>query len=252
MRSSLTTDLGRRVRHWLALAAAVPAVGGAQAPVTARPFHPGELLTYDVRFGSLKVGKGSMEVLGIEIVRGRPAYHTMFRVQGGIPLFRVDDRFESWFAADDLSSLRFYKDQEEGFAERAARFDIFPERAIWDDVIDKAGEQPSVHNPLDDGSFLYFIRTVPLTLGQTYTFDRYFRPERNPVTIRVLRREKVTVPAGTYDAIVVQPVLNTPGIFSEGGHAEVWLSDDERRIVLQMKSQLKFGSISLYLTSAKN
>jgi hypothetical protein len=219
--------------------------------VAARPFAPGELLTYDVRFGSVKVGTGTMEVRALTKVRGRPAYHTIFRAQGSIPLFKVDDRFESWFAADDFSSLRFYKDQEEGFKERSARFDIFPERATFDDLTDAEGEQRSVPNPLDDGSFLYFIRTVPLAVGETYTFDRYFKPDRNPVTIKVLRKERVTVPAGTFDAVVVQPIIKTKGIFSEGGQAEVWLSDDARRVVLQMKSQLKFGSLNLYLTSAK-
>jgi hypothetical protein len=222
-----------------------------KAKIATRPFAPGEVLTYNVHFGSLKVGTGTMQVLGIENVRGRLAYHTVFRAQGGIPLFKVDDRFESWFSTDDLSSLRFYKDQDEGFKEREARYDIFPDRAAFDDLTDDEGEQRSVSNPLDDGSFLYFIRTVPLTVGQSYTFDRYFKPDRNPVTIRVLRREKVTVPAGTFDAIVVQPIIKTNGIFSEGGHAEVWLSDDDRRIVLQMKSQLKFGSLNLYLSSAK-
>ena len=223
-----------------------------RAKIATRPFAPGEVLTYNVHFGSLKVGTGAMEVRAIENVRGRAAYHTVFTAKGGIPLIKVDDRFESWFSTDDLSSLRFYQDLDEGFKEAERRYDIFPERAAFDDLTDNDGEQKSVSNPLDDGSFLYFIRTVPLTVGQTYTFERYFKPDRNPVTIRVLRKEKVTVPAGTYDAIVVQPQIKTNGIFSEGGHAEVWLSDDDRRIVLQMKSQLKFGSLNLYLTSAKS
>jgi hypothetical protein len=231
---------------------AAPSLSAAErATLATRPFAPGEVLTYNVHFGSLKVGTGTMEVRGIENVRGRSAYHTIFRAQGGVPLFKVDDRFESWFATDDLSSLRFYKDQDEGFKEREARYDIFPDRAAFDDLTDNEGEQKSVANPLDDGSFLYFIRTVPLAVGQSYTFERYFKPDRNPVTIHVLRKEKVTVPAGTFDAIVVQPVIKTKGIFSEGGHAEIWLSDDDRRMVLQMKSQLKFGSLNLYLTSAK-
>jgi hypothetical protein len=86
-------------------------------------------------------------------------------------------------------------------------------------------------------------------VGETYSFDRYFRPDRNPVTIKVLRKERIEVPAGTFDAIVVQPVIKTKGIFSENGHAEVWLADDPTHIMLQMKSGLSFGSINLYLKS---
>ena len=110
-------------------------------------------------------------------------------------------------------------------------------------------EKPSVTNPLDDGSFLYFIRTVPLEVGKTYEFDRYFRPDRNPVKITVLRKERIKVPAGTFDAIVIRPSIKSKGIFSENGQAEVWLSDDERHIMLQLKSKLSFGSLSLYLKS---
>ena len=248
-----------------AIGAAVARPAGAQAltaqPLTAvaplaidadaaaRPFAPGEQLRYDVRFGPIKAGTGSMEVRGVETVRGRPAYHTVFRVKGGIPGFRVHDVFESWFARDDLASLRFHKDQDEGPKERTARFEIFPERRTYDDLHDDKGELPSTARPLDDGSFLYYIRTVPLVVGQTYRFEQYFKPDRNPVTIRVLRRERVTVPAGTFDAVVVQPSIKTNGIFSEGGKAEVWISDDDRRMILQLKSKLSFGSLNLYLTS---
>ena len=96
-------------------------------------------------------------------------------------------------------------------------------------------------------SFLYFLRTVPLEVGRNYRFERYFQPEGNPIIIRVLRRERVTVPAGTFNAIVLQPQITTQGIFSEKGRAEVWLADDSTRVLLQMKSRLSFGSLNLYL-----
>jgi hypothetical protein len=224
---------------------------GASGPTDGRPFVVGEVLTYDVRFGPLKVGTGTMEVRGIENVRGRDAYHTVFRIDGGIPLYRVDDTFESWFATDDLASLRFHQDQNEGKKERERRYEVFPERRVYTDLADDKGEQPSVSQPLDDGSFVYFVRTVPLEVGRTYEFQRYFKPDRNPVTIRVLRRERVTVPAGTFDAVVIQPIIKTKGVFSEEGRAELWISDDERRMILQMKSRLSFGSIELFLRNVR-
>jgi hypothetical protein len=216
-----------------------------------RPFVVGERLSYDVHFGPIKVGSGTMEVRGVDTVRGRPAYHTTFRISGGIPLYSVDDVFESWFATDDLASLRFVQDQNEGSKERQHRYEIYPERRTYDDLTDDKPEQPSVADPLDDGSFVYFVRTVPLEIGKTYEFQRYFKPDRNPVTIRVLRRERVKVPAGTFDAVVIQPVIKTKGVFSEDGHAELWISDDERRMILQMKSRLSFGSLDLYLASVR-
>lgn len=214
------------------------------------PFGTGERLEYDVRFGSLKVGSAHMEVVGLENLRGRPAWHTAFWVRGGNFLYRVNDVYESWMDTQTLSSLRFVQELEEGGKNTERRFEIYPERSVFVQTNKKpAKEEKSVSQPLDDGSFLYFIRTIPLEVGQTYDFHRYFRPDRNPVRIRVLRRERIRVPAGTFNAIVLQPVIKTKGIFSENGHAEVWLSDDDRRIMLQLKSKLSFGSLNLYLKS---
>jgi hypothetical protein len=214
------------------------------------PFGPGERMEYDVKFGALRVGNAHMEVVGLDHIRGRSAWHTAFWVRGGTFLYRVNDVYESWMDAETLSSLRFVQDLEEGRNDTERRFEIYPERAIFIQTSKKpALEEKSVSQPLDDGSFLYFVRTLPLVVGQTYDFERYFRPDRNPVRIRVLRKERIRVPAGTFNAIVLQPIIKTKGIFSENGHAEVWVSDDDKRIVLQLKSKLSFGSLNLYLKS---
>jgi hypothetical protein len=201
-----------------------------------------------VRFGPIRVGQASMEVVGIEPLRGRDAYHTRFLVRGGTSFYRVNDRYESWFDAHTLESLRYAQQIDEGSYERERLFDIFPERRSFTEA-GKPEHQPSVAEPLDDGSFLYFLRTISLEVGKTYEFNRYFRPDRNPVVVAVLRRERIRVPAGTFDAIVVQPTIKTTGIFSKGGRAEVWFADDSTRRMLQMESRLSFGTLSLYLRS---
>ena len=215
-----------------------------QIPV---PFSVGERLEYDVKFGVLKVGNGRMEVVGTETVRGREAWHTAFTVKGGTFFYKVNDRLESWIDMETFASLRHVQDLQEGKRDRERRFEIYPDRLVYTE--NDGAEQPTARDPLDDGSFLYFIRTVPLSIGQTYDFPRYFRPDRNPVRVRVLRKESVKVPAGRFDAIVIQPIIKSKGIFSENGQAEIWLSDDDRRIMLQMKSNLSFGTLNLFLKS---
>jgi hypothetical protein len=219
----------------------------ADTPRVAVPFDVGEKLEYEVKFGRLSVGRGTMEVLPMDTIRGHEAWHTMFTVKGGTFFYHVNDRFESWVDVRNFASLRHVQDINEGSKDRERYFEIFPNRATY--IEDNKPEKPSVSEPLDDGSFLYFIRTVPLEIGKTYEFNRYFRPDRNPVKITVLRRERIKVPAGTFDAIVIRPSIKTKGIFSENGQAEVWLSEDDKRIMLQMKSKLSFGSLNLYLKS---
>ncbi len=209
------------------------------------PWSVGERLRYDVKFGFIKAGSGEMLMVGVEQMRGRPAWRGRFSVHGGLLAMRVDDVLETWMDVTTLSSLRFQQDFSEIGRERQKTFDIFPEKATYLQL--GKTEKASVAEPLDDGSFLYFIRTVPLVVGKSYEFNRYFIPDRNPVRIRVLRRETVNVPAGTFDCIVIQPIIKTKGIFSENGEAEIWLTDDSRRIMVQMKSKLAFGSLNLYL-----
>lgn len=231
-------------------AAATPATARAQMDV---PFGVGERLDYEVRFGPLRVGAGAMEVMRVDTVRGHDVWLTEFRIKGRALFYTVNDVLRSWIDRDTFSSLRHQQDYEEGGRDRERLWEIYPDRQVYVQVGQSGDgpdvEQPSVSRPLDDGSFLYFVRTVPLEVGNAYVFNRYFRPDRNPVTIRVLRKERVKVPAGEFDAIVIQPVIKTKGIFSEDGHAEIWLSDDHRRIMLQMKSKLSFGSLNLYLKS---
>jgi hypothetical protein len=210
------------------------------------PFETGEKLTFDVRFGGIKVGTGRMEVMGLQDVRGREAWHTRFTVKGGIPLYKVNDRMESWIDTRTFESLRFVQDLEEGRRDKERTFEIYPERGTFSEK-GEVEHAPSVDDPLDDAAFLYFVRTIPLEVGKTYEFNRYFRPDRNPVQIRVVRKESVKVPAGTFKTVVIQPIIKSKGIFSEKGHAEMWLTDDPRRLLVQMKSNLSIGSLSLYL-----
>lgn len=239
----MTTTLMAEVLA-IVVALTTPLEPARQIPV---PFSIGERLEYDVKFGVLKVGSGRMEVLGIETIRGREAWHTAFTVKGGTFFYKVNDRLESWIDVGTFASLRHVQDLQEGKRERERHFEIYPDRMVYTE--NDSEERPTARDPLDDGSFLYFIRTVPLSVGQTYDFPRYFRPDRNPVRVRVLRKESVKVPAGRFDAIVIQPIIKSKGIFSENGQAEIWLSDDDRRIMLQMKSNLSFGTLNLYLKS---
>lgn len=229
---------------------AASAVATATPDIASVPFGAGEKSTFEVRFGLVKVGSGSLEITGVESVRGRDAWHASFMILGGTFFYRVNDLYQSWIDTENLHSLMFIRQIEEGPRRRTKSYEIIPERGIYiERTRQKTETGKTVADPLDEGAFLYFVRTIPLRVGETYDFHRYFIPDRNPVRLRVLRKERITVPAGTFNAIVVRPIIKTTGIFSEKGQAEVWLSDDSSRKLLQMKSRLSFGSLNLYLTS---
>jgi hypothetical protein len=215
----------------------------------AAPFGAGEKLDYSVKFGFIKAGEGSVEVVGRDSIRGREVWHTRFRVKGGVPMYRVDDVLESWIDTGCFQSLRFVQQLEERGKTRERRFEMYPERLAFSEN-DKP-EERSAPRPLDDGSFFFFVRTQDLVVGETYEFGQYFRPDRNPVVIRVIGRERVKVPAGEFDTIVLQPVIKTKGIFSEKGEARIWLTDDASRVMVKMQAKVSFGTLTMSLTSVR-
>ena len=201
----------------------------------------GEALVYDARFGLIDVGKGLMQVVGIDTLDGQPMLHVMFRLRGGPFFFRLDDRMDSWIRLGDFSSRRFVQDFHEGKNDRHTEYDIFPDSGYYrESGVDSLC--PTTAAPLDDAAFFYFVRTVPLEIGKRYEYDRYFRPDRNPVVLQVLGRDTLDLPAGRFPTIVVQPIIQGRGILEEAKEPRMWLSDDDRRLMVQLK--VKFASIA--------
>jgi hypothetical protein len=223
---------------------AVTVVTPATRPM---PFGVGERMEYIAKVGWNHVGTGSMETLAIENIRGRQAVHTRFQLKGRWFFFRANYLLESWIDQAKFTSLRFTQDNDEDSSDKDRVFEIFPDRQTY--KINDGEELASVMDPLDEGALLYYVRTMDLEVGKTYTLNRYFRPDRNPVLIKVLRKETVTMPAGRYSTIVIQPIIKSKGIFSEGGKAEIWLSDDKDRIMVQMRVKLSVATINLQLKS---
>ena len=231
---------------WTSPATAQPLSDAALTPASV-PFRVGEVLTYKASFGGIPAGSARMEVAGIDTVRGRAAYHLVFSIDGGVPFFRVHDRYESWIDVVTLASLRHVQQISEGRYKRNTVYEIFPERAQYQ----RNGEpmQTSVSRPLDDASFIYAVRAEALRPGVTTRDDRYFRPDRNPVILTGLRFDTIKVDAGTFPTLVVRPPIRAKGLFSEGGEAQVWFSDDAARIPVQVRTKFAKFRLTLSLKS---
>ncbi len=215
------------------------------APV---PFGPGEIAEYQVKLGVFSVGSGLMQIVDVEPVRGHPSYYISWLIKGGIPLARVDDHFQSWVDVETISTRRSIQDIKEVRYRALRNYEIYPEDGFWERTDTGDSEELKTDLPLDDISFIYFARTLPLEVGETYTLERYFRADRNPVILEVLRKETIEVPAGTFETIVIRPIIKAGGLFGEGGEAEVYFTDDDRRLLVRLSSKVPvLGSLSLHL-----
>lgn len=221
----------------------------ADASVARAPFGPGELLSYKVKIGIFNAGDGFMSIPSVDTVRGRDAYHINMSIRGGLGPARVNDSYDSWLDIRSLQSWRFIQDIHEVNYKSYRHYEFYPSRMIWDREDNDESGPLATTVPLDDIAFIYFIRTLPLEVGKSYTFPRYFKEEGNPVVIQVLRRDRRKTDAGEFNTIVVRPIIQTKGLFSQGGKAELHFTDDERRILVYMKSDIPNfpGSLTLHL-----
>jgi glycosyltransferase involved in cell wall biosynthesis len=211
------------------------------------PFPVGERFSFSAKYGPFNIGNAVMEVMGIDTIHGVEAVHIRFRISGGAFGYHLDQTMESWVGRYDFRSRRFSSVQDERGKHRERRYDIYPDSGFYREE-GRDTTFATVLEPLDDGAFLYWIRTVPLEVGKKYEYARYFRPDRNPVIIEVLGREKVSVAGKKWRALIVRPrIPQARGIFGEKSETRIWLSDDDARVVLAIQSNFSFGTVTLKL-----
>lgn len=222
------------------------------------PFQIGDEAEYSVLLGPVRFGRMHLRAEARDTIRGTPAYRLAMEMKGGIPLYRLDDRTVSWLATAPYRSLRFEEVLRQGSYRRHSRWELDHEdltatREDWDAETGayrphrRQRDLPIPPGALDEISYLFLIRALPLEVGRTYEFNRHFEEDANPVVVQVLRRERIRVPAGSFETIVVRPIIKTDGLFSEDGEAEVFISDDDRRLVVQIKSRMRRGAVNMYL-----
>ena len=216
------------------------------------PYGPGERLDYKVKVGIFNAGHAHMEVLGIDSVRGEPTYHVEMALKGSL-LFgalKVEDYWSSWIDTRLIMSRRFISDVSNTGHSSYRSFEFYPDEMYWEQTDEGVFGELATALPLDDISFIYFVRSLPLEVGKTYTFPRYFKKDGNPVILKVERRDVRETPAGTFNTIVVRPTIKTSGLFSEGGEAELHFTDDENRYLVYMRVGMSVvGSITMHLES---
>jgi hypothetical protein len=228
-------------------AASAPAATPPATPPAAYPFVVGEKLSYSAKLGMLTLGSATLEVASVDTVRGVESLRLRFRLKGKTAFYSLDDVLESWVDASDLHSRRFVQDFKENGKSYDRRYEIYPDSGFYREAgRDTSWSTPA--RPLDDAAFFYFVRVTPLEVGRKYTYDRYFRKEKNPVTIEVLKREKLELPDGSkVNCLVLHPTIDTRGLFSKRSETRIWLTDDVRRLPVQIRTKFPFGTITLRL-----
>ena len=263
---------GRGVRRAIAIAATLSTVAGGSLlaqpdgslglggpgpraePATApaqRPFAVGERLMYGVRIGNMgAVGKGEMSISGPVAIRGVAVMLLRSEMRAGVGPIKGTGRTRSWLDADRMAALRFVKDERRIFSRHRDSVEVFPETRRWSAADRTSGATPT-SAPLDELSFIYFIRTLPLTRDTIFEVSRHFDAERNPVGLRILGRETISTRAGLFNTVLVEMRVKDPRHYRGEGVIRVHLTDDGCRLPVRIESTIPdVGKTVLTLESA--
>jgi hypothetical protein len=254
-RSSGRSGWGIRLRQLGLIGLALAGVCASdRIPVddAALPFSVGEKITYEVRLGNgNKVGTATMWVEGPVDVRGTSTYLLRFDSRVRIALLSAESQSSSWFDPVRGSALRFIKHEQNPLTRNDESVDFYPDQKEWKTANGETGPSPT-NTPLDELSFMYFIRTLPMTPGATYRVDRHFDLARNPTSVNVIRREMIPTPMGELRTVLVEMHVHDPRHYRGDGVIRINLTDDECRLPTRIESTMPVVGKAILTIDSQN
>lgn len=216
-------------------------------------------LLYDLTWSGIKAGEATIK---INSSKDEVTITSIAQSAPWVSLFyTVHDVVESTFLNTQTNTLsfsgrplRYTLNLREGRNRKHKEviFDNQNQKALYIDHLEserKEVEIPSfIFDPL---SGFFYIRTLPLEVGKSVYVTVFDSKRVWNVEVQVLRKEKITVPAGEFNTIVIKPLLQSEGIFYRKGEVYIWLTDDVRKVPVMLKSQIKIGSVNAQLTGGR-
>lgn len=206
-------------------------------------FTVGEKIEYEARYSFLNLGTMTLEVRDTITYSGVSCYHirSVLRSASGLRLlFSIDDTIEVYTSREGLVPYVYRERINESGYRRSSDlvFDRDSNHVIYDDS-NRIGITAETRDLL---SFWYYLRTVPLAAGDTFTVDIHSAGENHRIECRVEQSEEVKTRCGNFEAILVSPRTEGRGIFGARGGMDMWYSVDGR-LPVQIRASMKIGSV---------
>jgi hypothetical protein len=228
---------------------------------TDEAFSDGEVLTFDIRYGFIVAGSAKMKVFVKNNEQNRRIYHLQTTAKSSSTfswIYRVKDEVNSYVDYDKFYPYRFVKKLREGGYEADLFTDYFPQDSLakvefirYDDGEIRKRKKYEVTVPpyvQDILSSFYYIRRQDLEVGQSVFLSNHEKKKIYNLQVKVHKRETIEVEAGTFKCILVEPLIQGEGLFKNKGSLKIWLTDDNKKIPVQMTSEVLVGHITTELT----
>lgn len=221
------------------------------------PFAPGETLIYECHWNALPAGEIILKTSDFRQINGDTAYHFVMRMASSsfVDIFyRFRSRIEAYADLDVKRSLLYKKKEKVGNKKKEVevRFD-WQENLIR--YIRHGKQKKTLLLPpgtLDPLSAFYALRLSDLSGRHIPEIPVSDGKKTFPGKATVTGRETLALKAGTFDTYVLEPeTASFGGIFKQSAdHSlHLWISSDERRLPVKIKSRVLIGSITVELVS---
>jgi uncharacterized protein DUF3108 len=230
------------------------------APVVAQeirlPFSAGEKLRYAVRWRLVPAGNAEITVVPDRGSPGRWNATAKASSVGYVSnIYRVEDEYQSLFRGPGFCSSGIQKQIQEGDRHRQVKleFDTRRRLARLEDR-DASGHTPPKVEQFaipecvqDILSAVYYARTLPLTVGQSFEFPLNDGGKTIQIHVEAQAEEEITTAAGKFQTIRVEPDLFSGHLFKGKGRMFIWFSKDSRHLPVQLRAQISVGTITATL-----
>lgn len=223
-----------------------------------KPFAPGEKLKFNLSWEFVPAGEAVLSVAPISEINGEPVFHFVLQVKTNSFLdlfYKVRDQIDSYTDVAMTRSVLYKKKQRERKKKRnvTVTFD-------WENNLAQYTKSDKKRAPiaLEPGAFdplgiFYFVRSSVLETGSV--LERPVSDGKRCVIGlgHIIKRETITVPAGTFDTFLIEPDLkDVKGVFekSEDSNILIWVTADSRHIPVKIQSKVVIGRFMGELTEA--
>jgi hypothetical protein len=220
-----------------------------------RAFTVGERLRFEVRYFAVVGGYATLSVEDLVTHEGRPCYRLAAEARSAFPFskfYTVEDRLVSLFDAVDFFPWRFEKKVREGGYRETNRTEY---RQMRHRAVRHKNQDPPVEFAIppfvqDVVSTFYYFRLLDFREGDRLAIPTQASSKNYDLVVEVLGRETVKVKAGKYDCWLLKPHVKYDNLFQNKGDILLWVTADERRMPVLIKTKILIGSVDVELMEA--